>query len=395
MNLNNRINLDRAVAAADNASTGENPMSNSSKKTPWHLRFAPGAILRQSGLIAILALTVTGILLTTIPTGQVEAQSSGSSYTPQAGDEIAAIKIVGNWKRIPEWIMDIFGGAAGSALWDAVKSKWNAKPFTPSSGTVVAYAQVVLEDMHSETVWWYGKSGSPMSRHTNNLATIGRVLIDRDYQFMDYTTRWLYYDDENEIYVLSPQYFRTFGHDTYYPDIVNDAYNQGEPGAYYPDHEKYYKGKPGYLITWGMAGKHDVSHQFCSDVDEDSRDSALASAAVKEKLDKFEPKAYAYLSDMRYESSRNWTYTARTEPEEHKKKLSAIVDECKDVEFVPLNTRLDDFDYKNNKSTLFWKKGVTNAQPGDEVRLSSGKVIELQQAAPFSHDVADRRIETW
>ena len=32
-------------------------MSNSSKKTPWHLRFAPGAILRQIGL-AVLALTM-------------------------------------------------------------------------------------------------------------------------------------------------------------------------------------------------------------------------------------------------------------------------------------------------------------------------------------------------
>ena len=44
--LNNRINLDRANRAADNISPGEKTMRNSSKKTPWHLRFAPGAILR-------------------------------------------------------------------------------------------------------------------------------------------------------------------------------------------------------------------------------------------------------------------------------------------------------------------------------------------------------------
>ena len=55
--LNNRINLDRANSAADNISTGEKPMRNSSKKTPWHLRFAPGAVLRQIGL-AVLALTM-------------------------------------------------------------------------------------------------------------------------------------------------------------------------------------------------------------------------------------------------------------------------------------------------------------------------------------------------
>ena len=54
--LNNRINLDRANGAADNISKGEKTMRNSSNKTPWHLRFAPGAILRQIGLIAVLAI---------------------------------------------------------------------------------------------------------------------------------------------------------------------------------------------------------------------------------------------------------------------------------------------------------------------------------------------------
>ncbi len=55
--LNNRINLDRANSAAENASTGEEKMRNSSTKAPWHLRFAPGDILRQIGL-AVLALTM-------------------------------------------------------------------------------------------------------------------------------------------------------------------------------------------------------------------------------------------------------------------------------------------------------------------------------------------------
>ena len=58
----------------------------------------------------------------------LEAQSSGSSNTPQARDEIAAIKIGGVWKKIPEWIKNLFGGAAGSAIGDNVKAKWNAKP---------------------------------------------------------------------------------------------------------------------------------------------------------------------------------------------------------------------------------------------------------------------------
>ena len=44
--LNNKNRIDRAVGAADNISKGEKTMRNSSTKTPWHLRFAPGAILR-------------------------------------------------------------------------------------------------------------------------------------------------------------------------------------------------------------------------------------------------------------------------------------------------------------------------------------------------------------
>ena len=52
---NKQINLDRANGAAENASKEEETMRNSSKKTPWYLRFAPEAILRKSGL-AVLAI---------------------------------------------------------------------------------------------------------------------------------------------------------------------------------------------------------------------------------------------------------------------------------------------------------------------------------------------------
>ena len=53
--LDHQINLDRAVGAEDNASQGVTPMRNSSKKTPWFLRFAPGAVLRKKAIIAIIA----------------------------------------------------------------------------------------------------------------------------------------------------------------------------------------------------------------------------------------------------------------------------------------------------------------------------------------------------
>ena len=51
---NNKNKIDRAICAAENISTGEKTMSNSSKKTPWFLRFAPGAILRKKAIIATI-----------------------------------------------------------------------------------------------------------------------------------------------------------------------------------------------------------------------------------------------------------------------------------------------------------------------------------------------------
>ena len=47
--IDHQINLDRAIGAEDNASKEEAAMRNSSTKTPWYLRFAPGAILRPIG----------------------------------------------------------------------------------------------------------------------------------------------------------------------------------------------------------------------------------------------------------------------------------------------------------------------------------------------------------
>ena len=75
--LDHQINLDRANGAEDNASKEEGTMRNSSTKTPWFLRFAPGAILRKSGLVAVLA--VTTVLTPTI----IEQAQAASASTNQ------------------------------------------------------------------------------------------------------------------------------------------------------------------------------------------------------------------------------------------------------------------------------------------------------------------------
>ena len=251
----------------------------------------------------------------------IEAQSSGNSYTLQAGDEITEIKIGGVWKTIVDWLKGLFGGAAGTAIWDAIKAKWNAQPFTPSTGTVVAYAEVILTNLDGERIYWYGVSGKPISKIQYSLDDpFGMPMkLREDYQYYDFTYVRMTWNSDDEIYEEAPNSSRRrYGSRRYNPDKINSRHNQGENGAYYPEHEDYYKGKKGYIITWGTANKHDLTHQFCSDVDENSRDSALADAAKKEKLDKFKPKAYAYLSDMRYKSD-GWNYKRRTKPVVHQK----------------------------------------------------------------------------
>ena len=93
-----------------------------------------------------------------------------------------------------------------------------------------------------------------------------------------------------------------------------------------------------------------------SDVYEGSRDDELAKSAVERKLDRFDPEVNVWLRDMRYEEKDDvigWTYTKRTEPELITENLSCIADERKEVEFIPLNTRLESYSYQFNESTLF------------------------------------------
>ena len=76
-----------------------------------------GAISKTAGIGTIYGLLFTCILLAPLPS--IEAQSSGNSYTLQAGDEITEIKIGGVWKTIADWLKSLFGGAAGTAIGDS------------------------------------------------------------------------------------------------------------------------------------------------------------------------------------------------------------------------------------------------------------------------------------
>ena len=56
--FNNKDRIDRAGDAVKNVSQTEIEMSDSSPKTPWHLRFVPEIILRKSGLAYFGAISV-------------------------------------------------------------------------------------------------------------------------------------------------------------------------------------------------------------------------------------------------------------------------------------------------------------------------------------------------
>ena len=108
--LNNEINLDLAIAAVENASTGEKPMRNSSKKTPWHLRFAPGALnLKEmtatAGIGALYGLLFAGLLFTPLPPRLASQSNSPTNNSPT------------NSIPQPQWPR-IFGQYPGG--WDAM-----------------------------------------------------------------------------------------------------------------------------------------------------------------------------------------------------------------------------------------------------------------------------------
>lgn len=71
--LNNENKIARAVGAEENISTGEKTMRNSSKKTPWHLRF--GEKMKTAA-----AAVVVGIALLVGSTGEVQAACDPPVY---------------------------------------------------------------------------------------------------------------------------------------------------------------------------------------------------------------------------------------------------------------------------------------------------------------------------
>ena len=204
------------------------------------------------------------------------------------------------------------------------------------------------------------------------------------------------WNTDNEIYETDPDFSRrSYGTRKYNPDWINKMHNQGETGAYYPEHEYYKKGQKRYLIVWGKTQKNDLPHEFRSSATGNDQD--LANKAKMQNLGTYKPTDYVWLSDMHYEKkdgSIGWTYTRRTEELKVSADLRSRENDSAEVELIPLNTRYESDYYKFNKSTLPWKLAQQTIQSGQKVKLATGEVITLDDSASVIRNVHDQKIET-
>ena len=423
--LNKQINLDCAVGAVENISTGENPMRNSSKKMPWFLRFAPVAlslkgIAATAGIGALYGLLFAGLLFATLMP-HLEAQSSGtpprttSTDHLQHGDQVRALWTNNPiWKKLPwkEWLA-VFGLGVGSsivgtAVWNSATKKWELPPGASSKGKVYARARIGIWKVDGEKTHWYSKSGkwawqrqwgfnhNDPDDELNTDPDVAFPSSDnqkRDYHYYDYSCQRMMWDADNEIWKADPD-----GHRHRYgsggsrfpgPDRINRLSNQGKPGWKYPDHPDYDKGKQGFFIWIGDHVKNYLSHEFYSSV-YGKKDEDLAAEAKKAKKDKFHPYALVTVSDMTY-TANGWKYERRAPSDKHRvtRKLSAVENEAKtldDKEYIPLNTRHEETEYFYNNSIVYWSARIkwrsANVQAGNSDLIIEDQTIPVKYEAP-------------
>ena len=392
-------------------------------KTPWHPRFAPGAILRQIGLIAgigtLFGLLFAGLLFAPLMP-HLEAQSSGTTSTNstpqlQHGDQVQWIKpiIEGGkrlpWRKIGRWIgvpgVGYAVGVGSNATWDGIKKEWRLPPGSASKGTVEARADVWLSKVDGEHTHWYTKSGEwawrKVWRYDLNGVPIYNTYVEtankiRNYHYIDYSFTQMVWDEDNEIWKSDPDtHQRIYNTNGYDPDLVNTYRNNGEQGKYYPDHEDYRKGKKGYFIWIGDNVKNYLEHEFRSTISS-GKDKDLAGEAEdpKYKKDKFNPIVLVTLDDMTYKAD-GWNYKRRAEKTFIQRELSAVENDSAALvdEFIPLNTRWVKEEYQYNISIVYWK--VETKWTRGDIRVGRADEVFEDQTIPEQYEVPEQQIDTW
>ena len=431
---NKQINLDRANCAADNASKGEETMRNSSKKTPWYLRFAPGAlelkeIAATAGIGLLYGLLFAGLLFAPL-LPHLAAQSSGtptrttSTAQLQDGAQVQWIwrakpileKLP--WRKWVKWVVAPLGVAVGgNAIWSELNKEWTLPPGATRKGRIQSIATIGLWKMDGQKTHWYSKSGewawqsdwgfdnkNPLPNPTYPMPLydlynyINSDDYDRDYHYYDYSCQRMMWDADNEIWKADPD-----GHRHRYgsgggrfpgPDRINRLSNQGEPGWKYPDHEDYKKGKQGFIIWIGDHVKNYLSHEFKSSVSGEIKNADLKAEAEKRKKDKINPLAFVTVSDMTYKSD-GWKYKQRAPSDVHMvtRELSAVEDtsvDLNDKEYIPLNARHEKTKYENNKCIVYWS--ARTEWRTEDVQVENLDVIFEDQRIPYRYEVPEQDI---
>ena len=254
--LNNKNKIDRAVGAAENTSKEEATMRNSSKKTPWHLRFAPGVLkLKEiavtAGIGTIYGLLFAGLLFAPLMP-HLEAQSSGTptrtTSTAQLQDGaqvqwIWMLPIAGGigvriaWRK---WLLGSGGAVAagyvGTALWDATTKTWTLPPGATRKGRVTARARIGIWKVDGEKTHWYGRGAGEWAYTSrwgfnrndpddelNTDPDVGFVSSadkKRDYDYFDLWTTWMVWDEDNEIWKSNGGSQHHYGTGTYLPECI-------------------------------------------------------------------------------------------------------------------------------------------------------------------------------
>lgn len=291
------------------------------------------------------------------------------------------------------------------------KKTWELPPGAASKGRVTARARIGLWKVDGETTHWYGRgagewawqrqSGFNRNDPDDKLNTDPDVSYPssddqkRDYHCFDLWTTWMVWDEDNEIWKSNGETQHHYGTGSYLPECINDAYNQGEYGAYYPDHEDYKKGEEGYVIVYGDAGKNYLSHEFYSAVHSGKDEDLAAEAKLdKYKKDKFHPYCFVTVSDMTYESD-GWKYERRAPSERHRvtRELSAVENDAKTLdakEYIPLNARHEETEYFYNNSIVYWK--TETRWKTENVQPEGSDIIFEGQRIPYPVYVPEQQI---
>ena len=210
------------------------------------------------------------------------------------------------------------------------------------------------------------------------------------------------WDEDNEIWSAqsdssSGLHKHIYGNTGYDPDKINSFRNDGEPGAYYPDHEDYKKGKEGYFIYYGYARKNYLSHEFRSVVSGEDKYADLAAAAKKENKDTFHPYALVTVSDMTY-TANGWKYERRAPSERHRvtRELSAVENDAEtlnDKEYIPLNARFEKAEYFQDNCVTYWS--ARTGWKKEDIQPENSNIIFRNQRIPYRYEVPEQHITNY